>query len=188
MPPVAEIRHYFEGAWRLARGDVGGMAHFDFSAEGFWRSFWAVVIVAPGYAVLVADQHMRRGEPVPFWPTVTAESLSYLLGWTIFPVVALFLTRFFGMSRRYVPMIVALNWSALVQLAIFLVPIALGVILTTEAVGLLLMIATGAVLFYQGFIIKTALDCPVGIAVTFLAVDILAVMLVNNIVFALILS
>jgi hypothetical protein len=188
MPPVAEIRHYVEGAWRLAKGDAGGMAHFDFSADGFWRSFWAVVIVAPGYAILVADQHARRGEPVPFWSTSVAEGLSYLLGWVAFPIIAVFLTRFFGVAERYVPLIVALNWSSLVQMAAFLVPIALGVLLSDDVVVFLLMIATGAVLFYQGFIIKTALDCPLGIAVTFLAADIVAVMLINGMIFSLILG
>jgi hypothetical protein len=188
MPPVAEIRHYVEGAWRLAKGDAGGMAHFDFSADGFWRSFWAVVIVAPGYAILVADQYGRRGEPVPFWSTTVAESLSYLLGWAAFPILALFLTRFFGVARRYVPLIVSLNWSSLVQLAVFLVPIAFSVLLSAETVSFLLLIATGAVLFYQGFIVKTALDCPVGIAAAFVAADIVAIMLINGIVFSLVLG
>lgn len=188
MPPAAEIRHYFEGAWRLARGDAGGMEHFDFSADGFWRSFWALPIVAPGYALLVADQHARQGGPVPFWATTVAEALSYVLGWAAMPILAIFLTRFFGLARGYVPLIVSLNWSSLVQMAIFLVPIALGVVLGDTVISFLFMIATGAVLFYQGFVIKTALDCPVGIAVTFLAVDLLAVMLINAVVFSLVMG
>ncbi len=186
MPPVDEIRHYVEGAWWLAKGDAGGMAHFDFSADGFWRSFWALAIVAPGYAVLVADQYARGRDPVAFWPTFVAESLSYVLGWAAFPIVAIFLARFFDVAERYVPLIVALNWSSMVQMAAFLVPIALGVLLSAEAVTFLLMLVTGAVLFYQGFIVKTALDCPVGIAVSFVAADIVAIMLVNGVVFSLV--
>lgn len=188
MPPIAEIRYYFEGALRLARGDVGGMNHFDFSADGFWRSFWAVVIVAPGYALLVADQYMRSDEPVAFWPTLIAESLSYLLGWAAFPILAIFVTRFYGVANRYVPLIVTLNWSSQVQIAAFLIPVALGVILPRELVALLLMLVTGAVLVYQGFIIKTALDCPVGTAITFLAVDLVAIMLINGLLFSLVVS
>jgi hypothetical protein len=134
MPPFAEIRHYFEGAWRLAKGDTGGMAHFDFSADGFWRSFWAIVVVAPGYAILVADQYIRRGEPVAFWPTFTAETLSYLLGWAAFPILAIWLTRMFGVAERYVPLIVALNWSSMVQIAALVVPIALGAMLSAAMV------------------------------------------------------
>ena len=188
MPPVGEIGHYVEGAWRLAKGDAGGMSHFDFSADGFWRSFWALVIVAPGYAILVADQYGRRGEPVPFWSTTIAESISYLLAWAAFPVVAVFLTRFFGVSRRYVPLIVAFNWSSLVRMAISLVPIAFSVLLSNQAVSFLMSIATGALIFYQGFIVKTALDCPVGIAAAFVAADIVAIMLINGIVFSLVLG
>ncbi len=188
MPPVAEIRHYFEGAWRLARGDTGGMAHFDFSVDGFWRSFWALVIVAPGYAVIVADQYSRQGEPVPFWPTLIGESLSYLLRWATLPLVAILLTRFFGVAGRYVPLIVVLNWSSLVQLVVLLVPIALSVLLSAEATWLLLFVATGLVLFYQGFVIKTALDCPVGIAVAFLAADLIVAMFLNSALMSIVLG
>ena len=186
MPPFAEIRHYFEGAWRLAKGDTGGMEHFDFSADGFWRSFWAIVVVAPGYAILVADQYIRRGEPVAFWPTFSAEAVSYLFGWAAFPILAIFLTRMFDVAGRYVPLIVALNWASMVQIGALLVPIVLAAVLSAPMVELLLMILTGAVLFYHGFIIKTALDCPVGIAAVFLAADLVAVMLVNGLVFSLI--
>jgi hypothetical protein len=186
MPPFAELRHYFEGAVRLARGDTGGMAHFDFSADGFWRSFWAIVVVAPGYAVLVADQYSRRGEPVAFWPIFSAEGLSYLLGWAAFPLLAIWLTRMFGVAERYVPLIVALNWSSTLQIAALLVPVALSVVLSTVMVEFLLMILTALVLLYHGFIIKTALDCTVGTAVTFLAADLVVVMLVNAAVFSLV--
>ena len=182
MPPFAEIRHYFEGAWRLAYGDTGGMAHFDFSADGFWRSFWAIVVVAPGYAVLVADQYSRRGDVVAFWPTVTAETLSYLLGWAVFPLLAIWLTRMFDVAERYVPLIVALNWSTMVQIAVLLVPIALGAVLSAAMVTFLMTITTGAMLLYHGFIIKTALECTVGTAVTFLAADLVVVMLVSGLV------
>jgi hypothetical protein len=188
MPPVAEIRYYFEGALRLAKGDAGGMSHFDFSVDGFWRSFWAIVIVAPGYAILVADQYARREAVVPFWPTVTAETLSYLLGWAILPILAIWLTRMFDLARRYVPLIVTLNWCSQVQIVLLLVPIALSVFLSTAMVEFLSLLATAAALFYLGFVIKTALDCTVGIAVTFLAADLVAVALLNGLIFSLVLG
>lgn len=183
MPTLPELRHYLEGSWRLAQGDAGGMAYFDFSADGFWRSFWAVIVVAPGYLVLVLDQYARNGEALTFWPGLVAESLSYLLGWAALPVLGIFLTRFYGVADRYVPLIVALNWSTMVQLGVFLVPVALGVILPGDLVAFLLVIATGLVLFYQGFIIKVALDCTISTAATFLAVDVVAVMIINTLLF-----
>jgi len=186
MPPFAEIRHYFEGALRLAQGDTGGMAHFDFSADGFWRSFWAIAIVAPGYAIIVADQYMRRGATVAFWPTFSAEAVSYVLGWIAFPIIAIFLTRMFDVAERYVPLIVALNWSSMVQIAAMLIPVALSVVLSPPMVEFLLFVVTGAVLFYHGFIIKTALDCPIGTAALFLAVDLVAVLIISGLVSSLI--
>jgi len=186
MPPFAEIRHYFEGAMRLAKGDTGGMEHFDFSADGFWRSFWAIVIVAPGYAVIVADQYIRRGDPVAFWPTFSAEAVSYVLGWIAFPIIAIWLTRIYDVAERYVPLIVALNWSSMVQIAAMLIPVALSAVLSPPMVEFLLFVVTGAVLFYHGFIIKTALDCPIGTAALFLVADLVAVMIINGLVFSII--
>jgi hypothetical protein len=185
MPPLAEIRHYFEGAWRLAKGDTGGMEHFDFSADGFWRSFWALVVIAPGYAILVADQYAQRSTPVAFWPTFTAEAISYLLGWAAFPIIAIWLTRMFDVAERYVPLIVTLNWSSMVQIAALLVPVALAVVLSGPMIQFLMLLVSGAVLFYQGFIIKTALDCTIGTAAMFLATDLVAVVIVNGLVFSL---
>ncbi len=186
MPPLAEIRYYFEGALRLAKGDTGGMSHFDFSVDGFWRSFWAIVVVAPGYAILLADQYARSGAVAPFWPTVTAESLSYLLGWAVLPILALWLTRMFDVTRGYVPLIVALNWCSQVQIALLLLPLAFSVVLSSAVVEFLSLLATAAALLYHGFIIKTALDCTVGIAVAFLAADIVVVAMLNGLIFGLI--
>ena len=42
------------GAYRLARLDAAGMSYFDTSVAGFWRSFFAAVIIAPFYAMLLA--------------------------------------------------------------------------------------------------------------------------------------
>jgi len=186
MPPLAEIRHYFEGAVRLAKGDTGGMEHFDFSVDGFWRSFWALVVVAPGYAIIVADQYISRGDPVAFWPTFSAETVSYLLSWIVFPVLAIWLTRMFDVAERYVPLIVTLNWSSMVQIAAMLVPIALAAVLSPAMAQFLFFIVTGAVLFYHGFIIKTALDCTIGIAALFLAADLVAVMIIKGLVFSIV--
>ena len=50
MPELANALH---GAWRLARFDPGGIERFDSTAEAFWRSFWAMAIVAPGHVFLI---------------------------------------------------------------------------------------------------------------------------------------
>ena len=38
------------------------MAHFNLTVEGFWRSFFAAVLVAPAYAILVGMQLSAEAE------------------------------------------------------------------------------------------------------------------------------
>ena len=64
MPPKQEIVASLYGAWRLMRLDPTGMTYFNLSADGFWRSFFAAVIVAPAYVLFVvvglATAHCRQ--------------------------------------------------------------------------------------------------------------------------------
>ena len=57
MPSYAEIQRSVQAAWLLARGDTRGMALFDLSLEGFWKSFAAALLVAPAYAIVLLDQY-----------------------------------------------------------------------------------------------------------------------------------
>ena len=47
IPSPLEIAYGIYGAWRLARLDVTGMEVFDRTVAGFWKSFFAAVLVAP---------------------------------------------------------------------------------------------------------------------------------------------
>ncbi len=183
MPPFAEVRHYVEGAWRLARGDAGGMAHFDCTVDGFWRSFWAAFYVLPAYALLVADQHARSDRAAGFMAIAFGEGLVYVIGWLVMPVLAIFLTRFFGLQQRYVPLIVALNWASLVQIGILLVPLALGVLIAPSFAALLMLIASGVVLVYKAFVARVALDTTFGTAASFIAAELVIMLLVTTMLY-----
>ena len=74
MPDRAEVLRSLYGAYRLAFLDQSGMAHFNLSVDGFWRSFFAAVLVAPGFAVLVVQKLVARPEPFdPGWAMLVAD-------------------------------------------------------------------------------------------------------------------
>src|SRR5262245_44588161 len=116
MISLGEIVRSVMGAWRLARLDPAGMGYFDTSIAGFWRSFWAAAVVAPPYFFLVSFR-VSAAHDGPFHAWL-AEILAYLIGWTAFPVAALYLTEVFDRGKRYVPYIVAYNWAAVIQVAV----------------------------------------------------------------------
>jgi hypothetical protein len=172
IPDQQEVFRSIFGAWRLAWLDRSGMSHFNLSVDGFWRSFFAAVLVAPGYALLVVQELVGRPEAVsPAWAFVI-ETIAYGIGWAAFPVVALVATQLLGLSRNYAAMIIAANWAAVLQISLFLVALALGFMLPALA-GFMATLATGAILFFQWFVIRTALDTTGGIAIALVLVDLL---------------
>ena len=67
MPSANQVMYALYGAYRLARFDAAGMRYFETSIEGFWRSFFAAVIVAPPYALLLFLRY-RNGLADVDWP------------------------------------------------------------------------------------------------------------------------
>ncbi len=173
MPDRQEVIASLYGAYRLARLDPWGMAHFNLTVEGFWRSFFAAVLVAPGYAILVAQQMMAEPEAFHLGWALLVQGTAYLLGWAAFPVAALVITYALGLTGNYVPLIVAANWAAVLQMALFLVVLALTRVLPGPLAGILLALVTVSILAYQWFVTRTALQTTGGIALALLLVDVL---------------
>jgi hypothetical protein len=180
MPSYAEIQRSVQGAWLLAKGDTRGMNLFDLSVDGFWRSFAAMLIVAPLYALVLLAQPAPPGEPGSLTGAVFAEAVAYVVGWAAFPIAAIFLTRLLGLAAGYVSLIVANNWSAVVQIAFYAAVVLLGTVLSGELRTLVLLAATLAILVYQWFVIRTALDTGSGTAFGIVVIDVLLSMAVSR--------
>ena len=156
IPSLREIAYGLYGAWRLLHFDRGGMAYFDVTVEGFWKSFFAAVLVAPGHVVLMAihlaDLEIAAG-PLRL---VLVEAITYVILWTAFPLVMHYLTQAIGRAPEYIGFIVAFNWFSVVQTLIS-VPVA-----TLTVAGLLPAVVLPLVgillLAYDWFITRTALD------------------------------
>jgi len=171
MPDREEVYHSLYGAWRLAFLDQSGMKYFNLSVDGFWRSFFAAVLVAPGFALLVIEKLAARPDPINLGWAILIQMLAFGLSWAAFPLVAVLLTQLLGLSRNYVPLIVALNWAAVLQVAVFLAALLLGFLIPGMLGGLLLFVITCAVLFYQWFVTRTALQTTGGVALLMVLVD-----------------
>jgi hypothetical protein len=173
MPSGQEILNSIFGAYRLARLDGSGLRWFTISLPGFWHSFFAALLVAPPFALIVAlrfEPEIMASEN--YW---LIEGVSYVLGWLVFPVIMVPVCWALSLGNHYFTYITVYNWSAIVQVSVIL-PI---VILDTSGflppalstfVGLLV---TGALLFYQWFIARTALQALPALALTVVVVDLL---------------
>ena len=159
MPSLAEVARAIYGAWRLMLFDADGMTFFDLSTGGFWRSFFAAVVVAPLYAVLVVIDLGAREEVFDAGWAFLATTGTYCLLWASFPVVAVFLTRWLSLTGRYIPLIVAYNWISVPQMVIIATAVLIGTGGgTLGTIGLTLTFAASIfVLVYQWFVTVTAL-------------------------------
>ena len=107
------------------------------------------------------------------------KALGPVVGWLAFPIAAIFLTRLLGLASRYVPLIIANNWSAVVQMGIYTVVVVVGTLLPPETRALALLLTTLTVLAYQWFVIRTALGTGSGTALGLVVIDVLLSMAVS---------
>lgn len=115
------------GAWRLMFGKADGLRLLDLSADGFWNSFFAIVVAAPALIVGWVGIANEIGDPEAF-----AGRLGMLIrlatvdiGAWVLPLVALALVApRAGIGGRFVHYVVASNWASAI-IAWLMLPSAL---------------------------------------------------------------
>lgn len=113
MVTLGEVIYALRGIARLMRLDRGGLAYFDRSIQGFWRSFSVALLIAPLYALLIPS-HLEMIKPTVDWPQIMAiEILAYIVAWLLFPTVAFELCRWLKRPAEYPGYITVYNWSSI---------------------------------------------------------------------------
>lgn len=167
MGIVGEATQSLYGALRLAHLDPSAMRYFNVSPAGFWRSFYAAVLVAPFYALLLAMAYPTMENPPDAVRFASAEAIAYVVAWVAYPLVIAALADRLDRSDRFVGYMVAYNWSAVLQNALF-IPVNMMLIagvLDPQAGFLLWLVAFSLIMVYIWFIARTALALsPMGAA------------------------
>lgn len=173
MSRAREAAYALFGAYRLARLDPSGLQYFNPTVEGFWRSFAAAAVVAPGYAILVALDISQADKPEEIdWATVAiVQAIAFVINWTAYPLAMHYLTALLDRGNAYLRYMVAYNWSALPQMAVFLPAAALRAILPGETGSVIMVLVVAAMAAYQWFIARAALDIKGGTAAGIVGFD-----------------
>jgi hypothetical protein len=169
-----EISTALHGAWRLARLDRGGIAFFDRSETGFRRSFTAALLVYPAFLILlsirVADPDWAASGVVRI---LLIESIGYVIYWSAFPLITLPVTRFLGRESQWLDLIIAFNWSQVLQVGLYLLALIVagsGVFAAPLAEGIAVA-AYVATLLYEWFIARVVLDTGIAGATMIVLVE-----------------
>lgn len=173
MVNVRELSTAIYGAWRFAMLDRSAVQYFDNSEYAFWKSFNAAAIAAPAYILLVLLSLVDQPVTASDTRIVVVETISYVIGWVLFPLVMIAFTDAVGSGRYYLRFIAAWNWAIVIQVFLILAVTAFsasGSIPHSAAAPLSLM-SLIAIMFYQGFIARVTLDIQVPQAVLIVVID-----------------
>jgi hypothetical protein len=166
VPDRQEIWSSIYGAFRLACFDESGHSHFNISVDGFWHSFFAAILVAPGYVLLASQGVVSGAETLSIW-SILVHVVIYAISWMIFPLVAFFAIDLLKLGHRYTALIVAVNWAAVIEVAVMIIGLGVALIVPPDAANLLIVAVVIGLVIYQWFVIRTALQSTGTMALAF---------------------
>ncbi|MEX0344795.1 MAG: transporter [Rhizobiaceae bacterium] len=146
MPPADDIQRYLTGAWRLMMGRPEGLDLLDISSDGFWNSFFAIILAVPVLGVTWVNYTNEIAGPDDNLASrvgiVALFAFVDLAAWII-PIIVLALAAGpLGIGDRFVHYVIASNWGSVITAWSLLPPSALELIGFDDenpAVGLLYM-------------------------------------------------
>lgn len=176
-----ELRSAMTGTLRFACGDRTALRYFDRSLDGFWRSFRAAYIAYPLYLLLLTMRtSFTQWQATGGWTIIAVETIAYVITWSGFPLIMLPVTRWFGREDRFFDFLVPYNWCQLPQSAL---AVAIGLEAASGAFSLAAVrfadfACAVAILVYEWFIARVALDTTRGRAALVVGIDLLLAVVV----------
>ncbi len=125
MPGLAEVWRALHGAWRLAFLDTRGLTGFEASRAGGLRSFWAMALVLPLNAVILAvKQLMSADDTAP--PNAVIDLLGPLVAWVVLIAIMYGLVSWYGRTERFWLFVSSYNWTQVPLAVVVLLSVALA--------------------------------------------------------------
>lgn len=164
--------------------EPGGLSFFEKSYAGFVRSFMPALVLAPLQIVHIAAVYLAKDPAPGLAATVIVESLAYVVSWTLFPFVMMYLTRSMGKTDKYFTYIVPYNW---LQLLVGLVALPLTLLVDVQFLGndgaiFFNFMLLGFFLVYGAFLAYAALEVSPWTAFGIVAMDILLSLVSSEII------
>lgn len=157
------------GAWQLVKTDKNSMTFFDVSSDGFWKSFWAIIVMLPIFLVGLTYGGGTNGDQ----PVVT-EVIFFIVSLPLMALVMYYFTRFMNIDDNYPSMIIASNWLTALNYNILVISgLFLNFFLPNNEMALVIIYVLS---FYFGlyvawFMYKTSLNISGYLAVGVLLFD-----------------
>jgi len=157
--PISYAIRSLRGAGKLAMFKAEGLDDLDISSEGFWKSFWVILIALPLFMYWMTIKN-RISEINGYTVITTAYMLFYIMILPLFALVMAYFTRFLKVEKHYATMIIAYNWQYVIGMAIstaLMLLFAIG-LLGNNTVFLLQFMAGIYIHIYTWFLLKITLQ------------------------------
>jgi len=181
-----EVSRNVYGVWQLFLDRPDAERYFDTDYAGFWRSFQAILLVAPLYVVVFAAAHRTRSlDDAEF--TIAGGDYFWLkaatvgLDWVALPVVLALSARFLAVTRTYAAFVVARNWAAvpLVAMLAAISAVELALPVLTELLGWIQLVTIIVAIRLMYLMARRILDVDISLAVAVVVFDfLLSIMIV----------
>ncbi|PVB59463.1 hypothetical protein DCO57_22320 [Labrenzia sp. 011] len=191
MMSLNEIRAALDGSWLLLRNRPEGMTYFDLSLQGFWRSFSVVFLLIPAFLIsglaekeFYFTENMFQPETFPDSAYWTAQMVGLVVDWLTLPILLAVLAVPIGISKSYVPFIVARNWTSLLASVPYMITYVLFLLrIIPPGVAVLLSFSSLlVVLWYRYLVARIALQASISLAAGVVVLDVVLTLLISQIV------
>jgi len=116
MPSSESIQLYLIGAWRMMMGKADGLRLLDLSVDGFWNSFFAIVVALPplmvGWVGVANEFSMISADFGSRFSIALRFAVIDLAVWILPIVVLAAVVSRVGLADRFVHVVVASNWAS----------------------------------------------------------------------------
>jgi hypothetical protein len=183
MIEAREVIYGIYGAYRLCRLDPQGLSYFNATPEGFWRSFFSAVLIAPVHFLITFLDINQATIQAPFPRVILIEGLAYLILVFAYPLAMYYISQLLDRQRQYITYIVAYNWAGVIIALIELPASALGAseLVPASAANVVEIAATVVTLVMLWYIARTTLQITRLAAAGLVIVDVLISVIVSSI-------
>lgn len=163
------------GTIELAQFDSEALRRFDLSADGYWRSFSAVLVLVPLFLLgtyLQNTYFIRYGRSAQAYDILM---LAFLLDFAAFNILMRPIAGFLDVAENYYASMTVFNWARPVAFAFFLPVYAAGAAGIAAPGTVLFLLSLGLTLrsAYLGYILHLTLKVTLGPILAIILLDFL---------------
>jgi len=184
MMSARQLASSLWGVWLLLRWDTSALAFFERNFGGFCRSYIVALAFAPVSAALWVISFDPGTAKIPLAIHLYTEAISYVIGWTAYPLAMIYILRLIERDNRYFDYMVLYNWMQAPLMTLSLIVSALNAfgLLGAPAASFLGLITLGVFVAYGIFLAREALMISGLQALALVLLDIFLSILIRQLV------